>query len=101
MTVTNSAVLPEPAFGPVTATRRGFLHGPASNTSSAALPDSVLQMVTPIQVGLDTENVQGPKGSVGYIGTLTIRFVPEPGRLLLLVSGAFGLVLLSWRRGRR
>lgn len=98
-TVNNSAVATE-TLAPVRATRRGFMHGPASNTSSAAVPGGVLQIVTPMQVRV-ASGVSGNEGRVGYFGTLTLRFVPEPGRLVLLASGALCLALLGWRRRER
>jgi hypothetical protein len=84
-------------FGPVFATTHGFLHGPASNTSTAALAGAVLQLVTPMQVRMDSVY---NSGSIGYFGKLTLRFLPEPKSLLLVGSGVVGLALMGWRRAR-
>jgi hypothetical protein len=73
----------------------GWLHGPASFTQSTALPDGALSLVTPIRVVS-----QYGRPYQGF-GRLTLRFVPEPGRLVLLACGVLGLVALGRRRGRR
>ena len=75
----------------------GFVHGPASNTSSTALASGVIQLITPTQV--TTIGVPGSNDKLSLFGTLRIRFVPEPGLLLLLRSGAVALVLLGRSRG--
>jgi len=95
VTVDNSATTN--SFGPVFATTRGFLHGPASNTSTAALAGALLQLVTPMQVPMISVYHYG---SIGYFGKLTLRFIPEPGSLLLVGSGVVGLALMGWRRAR-
>jgi hypothetical protein len=91
----------------VTATRRGFAHGPGSGTTSTAQIGGMLQMVTPMQVRWDTW--YGYPGVpwlhqryvYGGFGVLTIRFIPEPGVGLLLATGIAGLVAIGRRRIRR
>jgi hypothetical protein len=73
----------------------GWLHGPASFTQSTALPGGALSLVTPLQVVSEHGRLyQG-------FGRLTLRFVPEPGRLVLLGSGALTLLALGRRRSSR
>lgn len=74
-------------------TARGFAHGPASMTSSTALTSGVVQLVNPTQV--ITLGIPGQQDRISLYGKLTIHFVPEPGVLLLLVSGVAGLVVLG------
>ena len=81
---------------PVTQTRTGLLHGPASNTSTAAAASGVVQLVTPMQI--TTFNVGGNNEKLAFFGTIRIQFVPEPGLLLLLGSGVAGLLVLGRRR---
>ncbi len=77
-------------------TFKGFAHGPNSLTSSTAAPSGVLQLVTPSQVTttiLTGSNVKVSSGSIFFL-----RFIPEPGLLLLLGSGVIGLVVLGRTR---
>jgi hypothetical protein len=62
----------------------------------------LLQIVTPIQVqfGRSHSASYHDEGSIGYFGKLRLHFIPEPGRLLLLGSGALGLVVMGWRQRR-
>lgn len=71
----------------------GWVHGALSFTSSTALADGALSLVTPIQVGSE------PAPPLAGFGRLTLRFVPEPTRALVLAAGAACLVAL--RRLRR
>jgi hypothetical protein len=74
----------------------GFAHGPASSTSTTGTVNGVVQLVTPSQV---TTNL--PLGSNKLTGsgqTLLIRFIPEPGLLLLLGAGVAALAVLGKRR---
>lgn len=77
----------------------GFAHGPLSNTSSTASPDGVLQVVTPVALGIRVGG--GDPGVVPLFGVLEVKFLPEPGSLTLCVAGALALIGLGWRRARR
>jgi hypothetical protein len=79
-------------------TRMGFAHGPGSGTTSTAQPGGVLQIVTPNQVR--TNLVLGSSRKVAILGQLLVRFIPEPGLLVLLGSGVAGLLLLGRSRIR-
>jgi hypothetical protein len=72
---------------------KGFAHGPASATTSTALPGGVVQLVTPSQV--TTNLAFGSNAKISSAQTLIIHFIPEPGLLLLLGSGIVGLLLLG------
>jgi hypothetical protein len=77
----------------------GFAHGPVSSTSTTGTINGVVQLVTPSQVATNL-----PLGSNKLIAsgqTLMIRFIPEPGLLLLLGSGVAGLALLGRSRLRK
>jgi hypothetical protein len=77
----------------------GFVHGPASQTSSTALTSGVIQLIAPIQVS--TIGLPGEIEKLSLFGTLRIQFAPEPGLLLLVGSGGVGLALLGRARMRR
>ena len=83
-----------------TLTAMGFAHGPASLTSSTALPGGVLQLVTASQVtAVGIPGSPAPSGEPsGQINTLRLEFIPEPGLLLLLGSGAAGMTLVGRKR---
>jgi hypothetical protein len=76
----------------------GFAHGPGSGTTSTADIGGVVQLVSPTQVRTDLP--LGSNQKVGAGQRLFIRFIPEPGMLLLIGSGVAGLALLGRRRMR-
>jgi len=82
------------AFHNVTA--MGFAHGPASATTSTAQPSGVLQIVTPSQIR--TNLSLGSNVKLAVITQLLVRFIPEPGMLLLIGSGVVGLAVLGRNR---
>lgn len=95
---TGVAKIPVPPGIPVESPSQmtGFAHGPASATSSTFQPGGVVQLVTPmsLRTSLSTEV------TLSTFATMTLRFVPEPGTLLLLGAGVAGLVAVSrTRRG--
>jgi len=57
-----------------------------------------VQLVTPNQA--ETNLALGSNGQVGSTGLFLIRFIPEPGLLMLLGSGIAGLLLLGRSRMR-
>jgi len=78
---------------------KGWAHAPASTTSSTAQPGGVVQLVTPNQAWTNL-----PLGSYDVVASaaiLVIRFIPEPGLLMLLGTGVAGLALLGRKRLRR
>ena len=76
-----------------------FAAGPVSTTTSTAQPGGMLQLVTPSQA---TTNLPlGSSDKMGNFMIAVIRFVPEPGLLLLLGSGVGGLAVLGRRRMRK
>jgi hypothetical protein len=77
----------------------GFVHGPASLTSSTAKPSGMVQFVTPLQVS--TNLSAGSNEVMALFGRTTLHFIPEPGVLLLLGTGVAGLVLLGRSRMRK
>ncbi|HXK23428.1 MAG TPA: hypothetical protein VMS55_12205 [Myxococcota bacterium] len=100
-TLGNAAALSETAFDPsvtVPVTRQGFVHGPLSETSTAARTSGVVQFVTPLQV--DTHGVPN-LGKQAAFGTLRIRFIPEPVPAALLGTGALLLAELGRRRAAK
>ncbi|MDJ0848366.1 MAG: hypothetical protein QNK04_08320 [Myxococcota bacterium] len=80
-------------------TYAGFVHDPASGTTSTAQPSGVVQLVTPSQI--KTNLPFGTAEVQSSAITLRIHFIPEPGLILLLGSGVVGLVLLGRSRSRR
>jgi hypothetical protein len=70
-------------------TTMGFAHGPASLTSSTALSSGALRLVTPIFISTNI----GASVVIPAFAFFDIHFVPEPGVLLLVVTGLVGLVL--------
>jgi hypothetical protein len=83
----------------VTVVQKGFAHAPISTTTSTAQPGGMVQLVTPNQVA--TNLPLGSNDKVSASAALLIRFIPEPGLLLLLGSGIVGMALLGRARMRR
>jgi hypothetical protein len=86
----------EHAFVPIVA--KGWAHAPASGTTSTAQPGGMLQLVTPAQ--MVTNMALGSNDKIGVVGIFIMRFIPEPGFLLLMGSGVIGLAILGRRRMR-
>jgi len=82
-----------------TFTEKGFAHGPLSNTSSTGQTSGVLQAVTVSHIAV--QGVPGNSDISGVFSRVLVHFVPEPGLLLLLGSGAVGLALLGRKRARK
>ena len=72
-----------------------FVHGPASGTTSTAQPGGEVVLVTPAKIHSNLS-----QDNVGVLTQLTVRFIPEPGTLLLLGSGVAGVLLLGRNRIR-
>jgi hypothetical protein len=86
--------LATPGGGELPVYASGFVHGAGSVTGSTAAPGGVVQLVTPIRI---TSN---QPSQMGAFGRLSIRFLPEPGWLLLMAAGLAGLGLLEFARSR-
>jgi hypothetical protein len=82
-----------------TFTERGFAHGLMSGTSSTGQTSGVLQIVTVNHT--TTLNVPGNADISGQFSRILVHFIPEPGLLLLLGSGAVGMALLGRKRIRK
>jgi hypothetical protein len=82
-----------------TRTRVGFIHGPGSAASSTAVTSGVIQLIAPEQVAVT--GLAGNSTAQALFTTITLRFIPEPGLLLLLGSGVVGLGLLGRGRMKR
>jgi hypothetical protein len=89
---------------------RGYAHGPSSASSTTGAfttttvgsimvtGGGVLQLVSPTQTL--TNLTTGTSDKIAGGTTLLIRFIPEPGLLLLIGSGVAGLALLGRSRMR-
>lgn len=82
-----------------TFTEKGFAHGPLSNTSSTGQTSGVLQVVTTNHTS--TVGVPGNSDISAQFSRILVHFIPEPGLLLLLGSGAAGMALLGRKRIRK
>ena len=84
----------------INVTTRGFAHGPNSASSTSAnVNGGVIQLISPTQVV--TNLTTGTSDKVASATRLIIRFIPEPGLLLLIGAGAAGLALLGRGRFRK
>ncbi len=81
-----------------TFTEKGFAHGPMSMTSSTGQTSGVLQVVS-----VNHTSAVGTGGAdiSGQFSRILVHFIPEPGLLLLLGSGAAGMALLGRKRIRK
>jgi len=77
----------------------GFAHGPGSASSSTGQTSGVLQVVSPSHIAI--LGVPGNSDISGVFSRVLVHFVPEPGLMLLLGSGAVGLALLGRKRVRK
>ena len=84
--------------GTSSVTVQGFVHGPASDTSSTARGSGVVQFVTPM---LMMTNLDPPNTRVPVFGVLRLHFdpVPEPSATFLFASG-LAVVAMTLRRRR-
>jgi hypothetical protein len=80
-----------------TKTLQGFVHGPASGSSSTAAISGVLQVITPVLI---RTNLGAPDTWQAAWFEVRLHVIPEPGLLLLLGSGVAGLMLLGRSRMR-
>ncbi|MFP8880646.1 MAG: hypothetical protein VCE43_15065 [Myxococcota bacterium] len=84
-----------PAGDTVSIPEFGDAHGPGSFAGSTALIGGVIQLVTPVVVTSGSEI-----SPFSMFAKTTIRFIPEPGMGLLLLSGIVGLVVIGRGRAR-
>ena len=104
-TIKTATVLDQitPTGGPpriiTTWSAQGWAHAPVSTTTSTVQPSGMVQLVTPTQVV--TTSPLGSNDKKGSFVIAVIRFIPEPGLLVLLGSGVAGLALVGRRRMRR
>ena len=72
----------------------GFVHGPASGTTTAANEGGVVRLVTPVVVSTNI----GPSALVPTFGILELSFVPEPGVFTLGLAAVGALVVMGLSR---
>jgi hypothetical protein len=78
---------------------KGWAHAPVSTTTSTAQPGGMLQLVSPAQ--MMTNLPLGSNEKVAGGASFVLRFIPEPGLLLLLASSVTGMAVLGRRRMRK
>jgi hypothetical protein len=91
---TATVVLATAGGGDLPVYASGFVHGAGSVSGSTAAPGGAVQLVTPIRI------ISNQGSPMGAFGRLTVRFLPEPGWLVLLAAGLAGLGLLELARSR-
>ena len=91
---TATVVLETAGGGDLPVYASGFVHGAGSVTGSTAAPGGVVQLVTPIRI------VSNQGSDMGAFARLSVRFLPEPGWLVLLAAGLAGLGFLELARSR-
>jgi hypothetical protein len=93
-TIGNASVVNQTMEGNFrTNVRAGFVHGGASATdSSTAVTSGVVQLIAPMLT--TNAGVTGNSNPGANFTTLTLRFVPEPGLLVMIASGVVGLGLV-------
>jgi hypothetical protein len=91
---TATVILPTAGGGELPVYATGFVHGAGSLTGSTAAPGGVVQLVTPIRI------ISSQPSQMGAFGRLNVRFLPEPGWLVLLAAGLAGLGFLESARSR-
>ena len=91
---TATVVLASAGGGELPVYASGFVHGAGSVSGSTAAPGGAVQLVTPIRI------ISNQGSPMGAFGRLTVRFLPEPGWLVLLAAGLAGLGLLELARSR-
>ncbi len=89
---------PPPTAALTTRSITGFVHGPASASSTAAQVGGVIQVVTASAV---RTSLNPNSDNIFFRGLGKFVFIPEPGLILLLASGGAGLVLLGRRRSKK
>jgi len=76
----------------------GFAHGAGTATSTTAQPSGVVQLVT---VSKTYTSLTDAFPELPIMAILELHFAPEPGSLLLLISGVGTVLLLGGLRRRR
>jgi hypothetical protein len=79
-----------------TVSAHGFLHGPASLTSSTAAASGAVRLVTPVVISTDIAG----SAVIPAFAYLSLHFVPEPSSSLLLLGSAI-LGLVACGRSKR
>jgi hypothetical protein len=77
----------------------GFIHGAGSSPGSTAANSGFIQLISPMQVA--TMGAGDNNKMQSLFSFATLRFIPEPGFLLLMGAGTVGLCILGRSRLRR